>query len=506
MDVDADPEEIQRDIYQFGTSLNQALALSSQRSTDRPNGDQFIAAIVLVKGVPFYGYHIGYQTYLKIHMLDPADKHRLVEILQSGVVQGTSFQPHESHIPFELQFMMDYNLFGMNWIHIHADTNQQSITKDDDDDDANIQLSLRFRQPLMSERKSLLLDRSQASSAGTNDSLQSSVERDVYYTSQTVPEYLQWSRIDRSSYCELEVDTTVMTIGNRQELEERSIHTDLQSEMIPPREKLVKSLQNIWADEANRRKTRGESMPSSSTLDSPSDQRVPQMEGWSTEQHWKDMIEQFLQAPDTHDRPNTVEGQDYPNIMTAFQSVEALYSQEYRQRRESRVTEGDVRRNSVSSPRLEPSTSPIFQTMQFNDVAEASAYNVSATPSRYRTMSQSSKADVDPDILRSLMESQSFHEADKEIAEEEIVEEEGAGDSQLFEEEQELPPPWFSRRNPYRSPPRRHMTLGYEHQEEQQDDSEEDDVQFRKVHGIVKFCCRLSYFNADQENWISRQN
>ena len=27
-------------------------------------------------------------------------------------------QPHESHIPFPLQFMIDHNLFGMNNIHI----------------------------------------------------------------------------------------------------------------------------------------------------------------------------------------------------------------------------------------------------------------------------------------------------------------------------------------------------------------------------------------------------
>ena len=29
-------------------------------------------------------------------------------------------QPHESHIPFPLQFMIDYNLFGMHHIHLSA--------------------------------------------------------------------------------------------------------------------------------------------------------------------------------------------------------------------------------------------------------------------------------------------------------------------------------------------------------------------------------------------------
>ena len=33
-------------------------------------------------------------------------------------ILGRSFQPHESHVPFSLQFLMDYNLQGMNFIHL----------------------------------------------------------------------------------------------------------------------------------------------------------------------------------------------------------------------------------------------------------------------------------------------------------------------------------------------------------------------------------------------------
>jgi DNA polymerase zeta len=31
-----------------------------------------------------------------------------------------SFQPYESHVPYNLQFLMDYNLFGMNLIHLDS--------------------------------------------------------------------------------------------------------------------------------------------------------------------------------------------------------------------------------------------------------------------------------------------------------------------------------------------------------------------------------------------------
>lgn len=36
---------------------------------------------------------------------------------QNGSIMGLRMQPHESHIPYILQFFIDYNLFGMNLIH-----------------------------------------------------------------------------------------------------------------------------------------------------------------------------------------------------------------------------------------------------------------------------------------------------------------------------------------------------------------------------------------------------
>ena len=36
----------------------------------------------------------------------------------SGSVMGQILQPHYGHIPYTLQFMMDYNLQGMSLIHV----------------------------------------------------------------------------------------------------------------------------------------------------------------------------------------------------------------------------------------------------------------------------------------------------------------------------------------------------------------------------------------------------
>ena len=75
-----------------------------------------IAAIHLVKGVPFYGFHVGWRYFLKISFVDPSHNFRLATILQSGRVMRTVFQPHEIHIRYQLQWMLDYNIFGCDYI------------------------------------------------------------------------------------------------------------------------------------------------------------------------------------------------------------------------------------------------------------------------------------------------------------------------------------------------------------------------------------------------------
>ena len=42
---------------------------------------------------------------------------RAADMLLAGAIMKTSFQPHEAHVPFVLQMFMDYNLYGMNFLH-----------------------------------------------------------------------------------------------------------------------------------------------------------------------------------------------------------------------------------------------------------------------------------------------------------------------------------------------------------------------------------------------------
>lgn len=67
---------------------------------------------------PFYGYHQTEHKFLKIFLYNPAFIRRAANLLQNGAILGRVYQPHESHVPFNLQFMIDYNLYGMSFLYV----------------------------------------------------------------------------------------------------------------------------------------------------------------------------------------------------------------------------------------------------------------------------------------------------------------------------------------------------------------------------------------------------
>lgn len=67
---------------------------------------------------PFYGYHPKEHQYLKIYLYNPNLIKRAATLLQNGAILSKIYQPHESHIPYILQFLIDYNLYGMSFLHV----------------------------------------------------------------------------------------------------------------------------------------------------------------------------------------------------------------------------------------------------------------------------------------------------------------------------------------------------------------------------------------------------
>ncbi|KAJ1651776.1 DNA polymerase zeta [Dispira simplex] len=103
------------------SGLNRALAHALQAGVKGPTCPQYIAGVALVRGIPFYGYHARYHYYWKIYYTDPDHGHLLAAMLRRGAILGTQFDVYESNVSYILQFLTDYNLYGMDWIHLsHA--------------------------------------------------------------------------------------------------------------------------------------------------------------------------------------------------------------------------------------------------------------------------------------------------------------------------------------------------------------------------------------------------
>lgn len=202
----------QRSLHQ---SIDDALA-SSFRHERRSRSTAFVAHITLVKGIPFYGYHVGYRLFFKIYLLNPSYTLRLAELLRRGAVLGRQLQPYESHLQYRSQWMIDYNLYGCAYINCKK---------------------VLFRAPLPAEDKTKTNPR---------------------WTDRSIPPHLVLDSpsSSRQSYCELEVDVHVQDILNRHDIKERPLHHDLNEwNMVgASEEKLVPSLASLWQEEAKRRR------------------------------------------------------------------------------------------------------------------------------------------------------------------------------------------------------------------------------------------------------------
>ncbi|KAH7037486.1 uncharacterized protein B0I36DRAFT_359172 [Microdochium trichocladiopsis] len=297
---DLDPEEVSAYIYRLHLSIDHALAVSYRRNVYDAKS-KFVARITLVKGIPFYGMHVGYKFYLKIYMLNPLVMTRLSELLLQGVIMKQRFQPHEAHLQYLLQFMTDYNLFGCAYL------------------DAK---KTCFRAPVPHHKDG-------------EESLH-------LWHSQSVPKrhITDDADLPRVSHCSIEVDICVQDILNRLEVHERRIHHDFieRKDPIPADMKLVHSMAGLWKDETKRRKRRmrnpdpGSSpFPPEVLVSMSADPRNSQPPGWLHEEEYRENIRALIEQEIQHGDPTvTVDTfvKEHPfahTVKTALQSVEDLY-------------------------------------------------------------------------------------------------------------------------------------------------------------------------------------
>ena len=102
-------------IGELSKSINSAI---TKRLTFSNSTLHHVYDIKIVAAKPFYGYHPTKRIFLQIFLYDPLHIRMLADILLTGTVMNIPLQPHEAHIPFQLQFMIDYNLYGMSLIYL----------------------------------------------------------------------------------------------------------------------------------------------------------------------------------------------------------------------------------------------------------------------------------------------------------------------------------------------------------------------------------------------------
>jgi DNA polymerase zeta len=236
-----EPERVLAFIHRLGRDLNASIAASLRRNAADIDKAQFIAAIHLCKGVPFYGYSVGWKYFLKIYFVDPSQNVRIATILQSGKIMGLKMQPYEVHVRYNLQFMLDYNLFGCDYIDLDR---------------------IAFRQPVPA-----------ADVFRSQESRQDDEQRKQWNSATIDDVLIQSEQVGRQSYCELELDVQCEDILNRRKLRRRNIHQTFdETDRLSENEKLVPSLTGLWEEEQVRRINAGLD-PTIPTPDSFGDQR-----------------------------------------------------------------------------------------------------------------------------------------------------------------------------------------------------------------------------------------
>jgi DNA polymerase zeta len=249
-------------------SIDHALALSYRRNPyDNPRNSTFVAHISLVKGVPFFGYNVGHNYFLKIYLLNPMHMTRFNDLLQQGAILRKVFQPFEAHLQYLLQWMCDFNLYGCAYIECAKP---------------------RFREPVpvweeFDGLTHLWHDRS--------------IKKE---------QLLEEAAFPRQSHCQLELDIRVEDIINRNDIQARPLHHSFierlsSLENLPPEEKLVHSMAGLWKDETRRRKRRmGLTNPTSSPfppdvlVSMSADPRNNSKGGWIHENEFREMIDQLV--------------------------------------------------------------------------------------------------------------------------------------------------------------------------------------------------------------------
>ena len=206
---------------------------------------KFIAKVAICKGSPIYGYQVGYKLFYKISLLSPLYKTRLTTLFHDkninicefsssfdkGTKKSYAVNVYEAHIPYLLQFLADFNLFGCGWLEID---------------------NTYFRYPILNDNTDI-------------DTTHLKSYLKLFINHNNILEGLKFARIGRSL---LEFDIKTESIHNRSYIKQRHLHHEFVENRsfnsgIPNNEIYLSSLNHIYKDLKYQCESRGSKMTES---------------------------------------------------------------------------------------------------------------------------------------------------------------------------------------------------------------------------------------------------
>ncbi|KAG8744421.1 DNA polymerase zeta [Ceratobasidium sp. 414] len=292
------PEDVGRYIRSLTQTLNRAISISLKRN---PLESKFVRAVILVKGVNFYGFHCSYAPFLKVIMADPGMVQRAATVLRSGAVMRQKIQTFETHISFILQFMCDFGLYGCGW--------------------------LEFARYYVREGDA---------ATGATSTHPSSVPNSVLTTSTALPGQFTKSPHTKVSRMSLEIDIISHQILNRNKLFQRHMHHSL---AIPapaqPSDPLVQSVRELWDIERARRSAIGLNPTPELPIDANASQRGAGGQWEQEPLFWEQLRARITNAKAGANYEkikaelNSTQGWE-KWVMSAFESIEALWEENWK--------------------------------------------------------------------------------------------------------------------------------------------------------------------------------
>jgi len=216
---------------------------------------------------------------------------------------GRKFQPYEAHLQYLLQVMVDYNLYGCDYLEA-----------------AKVTFRAPVPVPVESGETSRLWD------------------------STTIPPELVLDRpeLPRISHCSIEVDVCAQDILNRYKVQERRLHHDFTERERPfrPDVKLVHSMAELWKDEERRRRKKmgkldqsASPFPPEAFVSMSAGPRHSDCEGWIQETQYREAVQEMIaRDPVLKEDGEPFSFSNYvtrdpeeERIQTVFQSVEDFF-------------------------------------------------------------------------------------------------------------------------------------------------------------------------------------